>query len=452
MRQLITSRYNKPTALLLVVLACCALSGCEGGISIEDLRMLMTPLFSNCWPCSMYKIVFDAIASVLNASYTTMSQLSLLLLGIGLLFWLAFKVTVMASSLKQPNIRDFVTSMFGTLFKGLAVAVILSSPAYTMEVLDMIATPVLSTFIHMAKTVLFADPTIAKNFVAPQAISFGSTGAPLLTGEIGYEVQDIVYRIYVALQSGMVLGFRMFIGIDLVAYIMGLVIIVAFFFLMVVFPLLFIDSFVRLGAVFIFFPLLLAAWVFPSTKKYIGEGWKMLFGAMMQILVACVYIALIINIVKSYSDAHSLSRQLSDPLILLGLKTASNEAIGFLALAICMMKLTDKIPAMAGYFGGDATKSEMVKAFANTGRMSVAMGKMAAGGIVAGMGLGWDAGKKLFTDSAEELKKQALSGGQGLADWEYGGQEQSKYISETDIWNGNSDIGQQARQQRSGGG
>ncbi len=449
MRHGISTFFGKSATVVLGVLVCCLLSGCQGQLKVDDLLSMMTPTLGNCWPCSMYKIVFDGIAEVLKGSYTKISQVSLILLGVGMLFWLALKVVGLVSSVKQPNLRDFITSMFGTFFKAIVVAGVLLSPQYAMDVLDMIAEPVLTTFIQMSRTVLLSDPTIAKHFVAPMAVPEYETGAPLLTGEIGYLVQDIVYRVYVALHSGMLLGFRLFIGFDFMAYVMGTVIVFVFFYLMLLFPLLFIDSFVRLGCMFIFFPLLLTAWVFPPTKKYIGEAWKVLFGAMMQILVACVYIALMVSIVKSYSDAHSISRQLSDPLILLGLKTAATDSIGFIALVLCMLKMTDKVPSVAGYFGGDATKSEMIRAVQHTTQMGFAMGKMAVGGIMVGAGLGGTAAKDFFDKSMKDVRQYGMFGGASQANWTHGGGEENmRHITEYDMLRGTDDASRRARAER----
>ncbi len=439
MKRLSPTRYSKPATLFLMVLVCCALSGCDN-INVTDLKMLATPSLENCWPCSMYKIVFDAIAATVKTTYVALSDAAQLLLGVGLLFWIALKVGVMVSSLKQPNLREFITTMFATLFKGIVVAVIVSVPDYAMSVLDMIATPVLTTFIEMARTVLYSDTSITKHFTAPDTVTFADTNAPLLTGQVGYLVQDIVYRIYVALHSGMVLGFHMLLTFDSTARAMGGLVAFAFFFLMWTFPVLFIDSFVRLGAAFVLFPFLLVAWVFPSTKQYIGEAWKLLFGATMQILVACVFIAIMVTAVKSYSDSYSISRQLSDPMLMLGLKTASNEALSFLLLSMCMMKLTGKVPAVSGYFGGDATQSEMVKAFSHVGRMGAAMGKVAAGGALMAAGVGGAGIKKMFSQGQDEMKNAAFQGGTHNADWEYnGGQTRFDTNTDYDRYTGNGE-------------
>ncbi len=396
------------------VVVCCILflTGCEEGLDTTTMEEQWSVNVANCWPCTLYKVVFDAIGSVLKSVYETVADLSFSLLGIGLLFWLAFTIGRLVISLKQPNIPEYVSLISKTLFKALIVSAVLFKPEYFLAMADYIVTPIITTFASLSRVVLLADPQVAEHFVVPESLTKMETDYPLFTGEVGYQVQDVIYRIYAALNSGISLGVTLMATPALSNWIIGPFIIWIFFNLMIIFPLMFIESFIRLGCVLILSPIILVTWVFPSTKGYIKKAWDIIFGSMFQIFMACIFIAIMVNIIYTYTDANypgilTNSKQTNDPKLLSELQRLSSTSIGFLALLVCILKLSGSIPKISGYFGGNDQQSEFVKIFNGLKQLSINATKLAVGALMVYTGVGASLGASMVANATIDMKNQA---------------------------------------------
>lgn len=373
----------------------------------EAIALFSAVKKENCWPCSAYSIIWDAIGNGVKQLFPNISTLALNTLGVGLLFWTALTVGKFVATVKEPNIKEFTTNFFKTLFKAFIASVILLTPENTLAIIDLVVTPVITSFTDLSRAVLFAEPTIAKHFAAPSFSTDFAKDYPIFTAYLGNQIQDIIYRIYIAFNSGIALGAHMLISIDLMSWVIGIFIILVFFYMMLLFPLLFLESFFMLGAVIILFPFFLAAWVFPSTKGYMKTAWDVLFQATAQILMTCVYIGVLITVIKTYSDSSSfsLSKQLTDPALLLGIKNLSDNGIAFFALIYCMFKLSDDIPNITSFFVGEVNRSKVLEAFSKVQNLAINAGKFVAGAALVGSGIGAPIGKGLMTSAAMDTSK-----------------------------------------------
>lgn len=373
---------------------CCGflllLGGCSTEISTSVISQLLLAKKENCWPCTLYKAIWDTIGKVVTETFPTLCGTALTFLGVGLLFWICFTVGKLVVSIKEPNLKDFLTNMAGVLFKAIVMAVILSVSDRTLEILNLIVSTVLNAFVDLTLNIMYSDATIAKNLATASSrvelgdvISVGSY-EKVFTAAIGNKIQDLVYRIYVGFHSGLSLGLHMATQSDISMMGMGMIVFVIFFYLMLVFPLLFIESFALLAAVIVFFPFILVLYVFPSTKNYITPFWKVLFVAMAQILVTGVYMAVMINVIQTYSDnVLSPVKIFSDPVLMLGLKNMNNEVLAFFALVYIMYKLSYDIPNISSRLLGDFNRSQMLAAIQRTINLGKNLG-IAAGGLALG--------------------------------------------------------------------
>lgn len=417
---------KKALILLTVVGFCFVLSGC-GAVDPNDIAMFVAIKKANCWPCTAYQVVWDAIGKSVQELFPGISKLALNGLGVGLLFWLAFTIGKFIATVKEPNIKEFTTTMSTVLFKAMVVSVILATPANTLAIVDLIVTPIITSFTDLSRAVLFAEPTIAKHFAAPtfwdnvtsSVITGDVTGLfggsnpsysgitkdyPIFTSYLGNQVQDIIYRIYIAFNSGIALGARMAFTVDFISFITGVMIMLVFFYMMILFPLLFLEAFFMLGGIIILFPFLLAAWVFPSTKGYMKAVWDILFAATAQILITCIYVGVLVTVIKSYSSSFSLSKQLTDPALLLGLKNMSSNGLAFFALIYCMFKLSNDIPNITSFFVGEVNRSKMLAMFQKVQSLAASAGKFVAGAALTGAGAG-AIGKGLMASAAKDTAK-----------------------------------------------
>ena len=108
------STYKKALYLCFVLAPLFLLTGCGSlGLTPENITMASVFATGGCWPCAMFRVVWEAIGSAFANTYATTSQLASILLGMGLLFWLTFTIGKMVASLKEPNMKDYIPKIFG---------------------------------------------------------------------------------------------------------------------------------------------------------------------------------------------------------------------------------------------------------------------------------------------------------------------------------------------------
>lgn len=396
----------------------CLLTGCAGlkvGSESEWVASVQ-----NCWPCTLYKAAFEAVSRLVKSLYPTMATKGLLVMGVGLLFWLSFTSAKMLTSMIEPNIKEYIRSVMVVLFKAMVVTAILSTGENFLCVIDLIVSPVLTTFTELSRIVLTANTNINNGLVWPEMYMVQKDGAcDLFGGQISYQLQDIIFRVYVALNSGISLGYYVMVEKNFLNWIIGPFIMWMFFLMSLIFPLMFAESFIRLGAVIVLSPFFFAAWVFPSTKSAIKKAWDVVFGAMFQLLIGCIYIGLVVGVIQLFADNNwpgmlGNSRQTSDPGMLINFRRLSTEAISFFALILIMNRMQSNIPAIAGALGGDSSKSEIVAFMNGVKQLAISAAMIAAGAALSAFGFPggaamMSAGAQRMADQAQDAAKDAIA-------------------------------------------
>ena len=386
------------------------LGGCSPAMP-EEIQKLLTVQKENCWPCTGYKVVWEGIGNLTTHAFPNVCGWALNFLGVAVLFWILFTVGKFLVALKEPNIKDFFTGMVAVLFKSLIVAAILFTPENTLYILDLCVTPVIGMVVDLARGIMFADPTIAKSFAAASSYDSMTGNSPIFTAEIGNQLQDIVYRVYLGFSSGIGLGARMLVSTDVVSWGLGLFIMFVFIYLMLVIPLVFMEGFIILGIVIVMFPFFLISFIFPSTKNFMKEAWHALFIGVMQILVTCIYLAVLISVIKTYSKDFSVGKQMTDVLILTGLKSMSTNALGFFALIYCMFKMAGDIPRITSFLTGAINRTQMMAVIGQMTGMATQAGKFIAGAAMVGTGIGSAMGSAMMADAARNAGTGMYKGG-----------------------------------------
>lgn len=387
----------------------CLLAGCEGLKMSSESEWVAS--VQNCWPCTLYKAAFDAVGTLVKNLYPTMAERGLLVMGVGLLFWLSFTSAKMLTSLMEPNIKEYIHSVMVVLFKAMVVTAILITGDSFLCVIDMIVSPVLTTFTELSRIVLTANTNINNGLVWPEQYMVQKDGAcDLFGGQISYQLQDIIFRVYIALNSGMTLGYYVMVEKSFLNWIVGPFIIWMFFIMSLIFPLMFAESFIRLGAVIVLSPFFFAAWVFPSTKSAIKKAWDVVFGAMFQLLIGCIYIGLVVGVIQLFADNNwpgmlGNSRQTSDPSMMVNFRRLSTEAISFFALIIIMNRMQSNIPAIAGALGGDSSRSEIVGFMNGVKQLAISAAMIAAGAALSAFG--FPGGAAMIQSGAQRAASQA---------------------------------------------
>ncbi len=380
--------FLKNKALILISM-CCLLftTGCTQ-LNPAEIALWTKINEATCWPCTLYAAVWEAIGFTVEELLPSCASMALDTLGIALSFWLAFTVLKLASSIKAPKISDFSINIATVCFKAVIVAVILMNNDYMFELFDTIVAPVMSAFISLSKEILFSESTIAQYFEGFDLSSSINNNRMIFTDEVGNQINDVIFSIYAAFNSGVYLGARIAFTFNIASFFIGIFIMFTFFYLMLFFPLLFAEGFIIFGVIMVLVPFLLVAWVFPSTKQYIKPAWTLLLSSVVQILITCIYIGVLITVVNAYSTEFSISKQLTDPALILGVQNMSNNALGFFALLYCMFKISNDIPNITSIIFNEINRSRIVDMFRGIQKTAQNMGTMAAGVAIGAAGGG----------------------------------------------------------------
>lgn len=400
--------------LAWIVLMCVCLTGCGDPPSPqEELKNDI----ASCWPCSLYKAAFDALAKMMLNVYETTTYLGLILMGVGLLFYLAFASGKLVMSLKEPNVKEEIIKIIHVLFKALLVGAVLSLPQYVLEFCDMVLSPVILWMLELSRQILEAGSSIGGStaLIAPESIPTANDNLDfaLFNGQVSYRVQDLIYRIFTALKGGMGLGLTIMQQWQINTFFIGLFVIFAFFALILIFPFAFIDAFLRIGVVVIISPFLLASWVFPATKDWIKKGWNIVFSALFNILFSCIFIGLLVSCITTYSNQYmpgffNVTAQKSDPTLAQSAASLETGFFSMMLVLLSMMILAKHIPQVARFFGGDGSGNPLVGFLGQLRQLAVSVTTIAAGAALAVVtgGAGATLGKKMMKKGAKDLAAQ----------------------------------------------
>lgn len=370
--------------------------------------------YESCSICAVYESLFQAIDKALSALMNTMCQHAMTILGIGMLFFLLFHVGKFVVTIQEPNVRKFIQPMLITFFKALIVAsLIQNGDNYIRFMGYYVVSPILEFFVSLSDLILSLeenplflnisgiDASMIQDKVS-ESVLFGKTGTGFLL---------IIYKMTLALDAGMDLGFVVWQQKGFVALIFGGFIILMFWMLLLTLPSAFLDAFVRMAAVLILSPFVMVAWVFPPTKDLIKKLWGVFFGSCVVLLFTSLYMALAMYVILTgmneiYPGILGAARQQTDPNLAKSIENMSNSAVAIFVLIMCMNKLSRYIPELANQFGGETVRSTFVKVLNGVKQLAIAVAKLAIAAAV---------GSPTMAKSALKNVKKAGKEGLGMA-------------------------------------
>ncbi len=378
---------------------------------------------SQCWSCSVFIVTWNAIGEAFSKTIGSVTSAARLMLGVGLLFWLSFTIGKMVTQLKEPNLKDYIPKIIGTLFKAMCVGIILSSPSFVVSIIKFFMEPILGATIYVSKLVLPNNLSLEStllsvlNFIANPLSAFTGTVAetlfservenyPVFSSEIGEALRNVLYELYNTFKGGFILGGKMMFQVNIMGVASGALILATFFYFMFYFPLLLLEGFISLGVVLILFPVFLAGWVFPSTKGYMNEVIKMIFQSVAQLLITSIYIGIIINIIDANENMFSPTKMLTDPILITGIGNMNNNGLAFFGMIFCLLKLTNDIPNITSYFVGEMNKSIIARTFSKMQNLMASSAKMVIGTAMAGTGVLGSVGKLMVAQGGRDAIKE----------------------------------------------
>lgn len=225
-----------------------------------------------------------------------------------------------------------------------------------MKFINLIVEPVMLLFIYLSMRIIGAND---QAFAVGSNVNVGTafTDNPAFPAVVGNQLENLIYRIQVALDIGRALGLRM-LSTDFSGFFLGFVVLGVFFMLTFFFPYYFIDAILRLGFVIILFPFFIVAWVFPKTATWAMRAWELFFSALVQILIACIFVALVVSTVEGYTQLRGYNLLLNpiyqdaSPDAIRQMTGLSVSGLSFLILCFYMYALSKRTQIIAGFLSG----------------------------------------------------------------------------------------------------
>ncbi len=279
---------------------------------------------AGCWYCSAFKVFFDAINSVSSAVATNLSYLFLAVLGVGILFLIAFKVGKMVVQLQEVDVMQFLGDLFKPLGRALIAGAILIAP---VEIFRYTVSPILTAGLAVSaeiqetgnaglsifKTVTDKDKNDNIKIISSDGLSKKLAAAkddltqalsPQLWVAMEYNLQTISSSLTIGLATASYLMYLA--GKDLLwfvlpnfpAMIYAAVMWVIFFLIYISYPFKLIDAMVRLAFVCALMPLWVMLWVFPTTAGFAKKALDNLIHVAFLFVTLSVVLVVIFQILN----------------------------------------------------------------------------------------------------------------------------------------------------------
>ncbi len=415
-------RYLMLTSLKVTTLCGCLLllSGC-------GQKYLSSETSNECWTCALYKTVIIEIDKFTSQTLTLLIPMALQVLGVGILFYLLFKIAQLLTSIKQPNLAKFYLSTGTVLFKALLVGAVLwvppnqdpAAPIPYVELLgEHVVQPVLKLFLITSDEILASSRYVSEQFYIPDSVleaQLGDAPESFMFGDISLIIQELIYRMFVALSTGMSAGIWFLSMGSFAGTIIGLIVVVSFFWMLIIFPMAFIESLVRLGIILVVSPFIFVAWVFPWTQGYMQKLWSSLFSCLFNLLFSCIFLSFYIYVIFSYAKEFMPYNVLnsavydSDVSYRNDVLSFATAPVSFFILLFAMNKMYDNLTKIASYFGGDGQESGFKRVVNGVKDTAIGAAKTAAGAVLVGVSSG-AVGRGLLASGAQDLSAVAGKG------------------------------------------
>ncbi len=415
-----------------------------------------------CWFCPVFETLFKAINNLVTSMSQNMSTLFLNLMGIGILFLIAFKVGRMLVQLQDVDLMQFLGDLFKPLGRAIIATALLGAMTFSGDTIyHLLIQPIFDVSLFLGEQTLNIAVANTEVFTATQSsgevirqvggtVMEACTYRGTLPDKAAFtsrELQQLIcwmrtvsssLGVGIAIGSTFIkIGFQDFFN-NIGMIVSGILIFVAFFINYVMFPLKLLEAIVRLGFVLMLTPLWIILWVFPATAQYTKKAWDMFLGCCLLIISLSVIVALVIQIMNNSIQPDGLNEQLFIELgcgktdhALKKIETGGMALFILLAFGFMCWSILGTASALAGTFisvGGDlglekgVSRNTMMaggaayKGTKATARLGWA-GTVAAGGMIK-KGAGkikdaWENRKKNTNDSAPAAPHSVYTGATG---------------------------------------
>ena len=185
--------------VFLILMGCVLLSACEIKID-NDINQTDAEMRSirGCWSCQVFGTVYKAAGKITELAYENMRSVALNFLAVFLALWIAYKTLSFFMSFRVPNYTEYWVSLTGRIMRAIFAAAILANTQVMMKFVNMIVEPVILLFVYLSMRIIGAND---QAFAVGSNVNVGTAFAdnPALPAAVGTQLENLIYRIQVAL-------------------------------------------------------------------------------------------------------------------------------------------------------------------------------------------------------------------------------------------------------------
>lgn len=364
--------------VLFLCLCLGMLCGCEdtapNSHSQGELAVAAEKETLNCWTCSLFKLGFGVANSLATSVVQSVAGSALSLLAVGYGLWLAVYILKQVSSMQAPDPGAFwkglaVQTFFATLGAGMLRDL---SGGSSSSVLEMIVKPIFSGFVDVGLLVVggFGDLPCSAG------------------GDPGVGMECLVEALQQKLNVGVAFAYlNATTGPTIFSIILGVIVYCFFIYMMLYFPLLLLDCVFRYCIVLAMLPLSVTAYCFKCTRDFATKTVKLLVDIGLGITGMCVFIAVVVEVVREYIDTflpyiQNPTSLLSDPMMLdKAIQGPGMTGLMFVLTFLCIfggvvLELMENF-SQGGLGGLGSTVKGTIGAFKGGAAMAKQLGKFA---------------------------------------------------------------------------
>ena len=275
-----------------------------------------------CWFCKIFTTLFVAINNITAALVDVLTRDCLKLLGLGLGFYILFKVLKAVISFGEIDPKQFFTDLFMPVLKCLVAVAVLANLSNFYE---QIVNPLAGLSIGFATEITSAGRSTGLSDITQITSSGGTTtvidacssssgsSGSLKNAVFGEEVNDAIQCFlktaslsliqYMALgatfiSDSFILGYMKFFP-HWSMLLVGICLFVGTFGIFISFPFKLVDGMFRLMFVSALMPLWVVLWVLPATRDYSKKAFDMFLNVMVTFIVLSVILLMCLTILSA---------------------------------------------------------------------------------------------------------------------------------------------------------
>ena len=288
--------------------------GDEG--SYPKILEKFTSINNGCWFCSLFDELFKSINSLTSRLSDVLTQDGLRLLGLGLGFYILFKVLKAVISFGEINPKEFFTDLFMPVLKCLvAVAVLANLGSFYGQIVNPLAELSIgfATEIQSKGSEAGLAPLVQVNQsgnkvesrLGCEESSYSTSNKAEFGSGVNNAIQCFLQMASFSLIQYMALGATFICDSFVMGYkvfphwsmlLVGLCLFIGTFGIFLSFPFKLVDGMFRLMFVSALMPLWVVLWVLPQTREYSKKAFDMFLNVLVTFIVLSVILLMCLTI------------------------------------------------------------------------------------------------------------------------------------------------------------